>query len=143
MKKAPLQPRLIARLAALLTPILLLAACGGGGDDATACGGPGNLNLDVTYEVNGQLVDPRNTVVLARGTPVVARPQAVGLPGACVGAVRWTITARSAVPAGLAFDASTGVITGSPTSLATFRVDLRLKVDGYTSEVARSIDFVM
>jgi Putative Ig domain len=138
----PLSSLGFARLSTLLAPLLLLAACGGGGDNA-ACGGPGNLSLDVTYEVNGQLVDPRTTVVLARGTPVVARPQAIGLPSACAGAARWTFAARTAVPTGLAFDASTGVITGTPTSLASFRVDLRLKVDGYTADVSRTIDFFM
>ena len=131
-----------ARRAALLVVVTCLTACGGGGDE-TPCGGTGSLSLDITYEVNDQLVDPRNTVILSRGFPVVARPQAIGLPSACASAARWTITARNEVPAGLAFDASTGVISGTPTSRAGFRVDLRLRVDGYTSDVTRTINFGM
>lgn len=130
-------------LLAAMASTTLLTACGGGGGDNGPCGGTGNLNLDLTYEVNGQLVDARTVVILTRNAPVTATPRVLGLPEACAGAVRWTARARTAVPAGISFDAATGVFTGAPTARATFSVDLTVTVDGYTANVRRTVDFFM
>lgn len=132
------------RMPALALAVSLLASCGGGGGSSGgACGGTGDLSLDVTYEVNGQLVDPRNTVVVTRGVPLLATPKAVGLPASCTGDARWTYSTRDDVPTGLSFSTTTGVISGTPTARATFRVELRLSVVGYNADVRRTIDFFM
>ena len=130
-----------AGLTATLTAAALLSACGGG-SDGLPCGGASTLNLDLTYEVNGVLVDPTRLVVLTRGAAVTAVPRVIGLPAACAGAVHLTATARSAVPASLVFDAASGAFTG-PTSLANLSVELKVQVDGYTSTVQRTVNFVM
>lgn len=120
---------------------LALSGCGGG--DGLPCGGTSQLNIDVTYQVNGILVDPTRLVLLNRGEPVVATPRVVGLPSACADAVRWTYAARTVVPPGLSFDTATGVISGTPTSLSVFDVDLKLRIDGYVNQVQRTISFFM
>ena len=89
------------------------------------------------------LVDPTQLVVLTRGAAVTAVPRVIGLPAACAAAAHLTATARSTVPAGLAFEAASGFFTGTPTKLANFRVDLKLQVDGYTSTVQRTVEFQM
>lgn len=118
-----------------------LSACGGG--DGLPCGGAATLTLDVTYQVNGVLVDPTRTVLLTRGQPVVATPQVLGLPSACASEVRWTYRPSNGVPPGLAFDSTTGRITGTPTALASFNVQLQVEVNGYPGSVLRSVSFLM
>ncbi len=134
-------PAFIAPL--LLAASSLLASCGGGGGDSGPCGGGGNLGLDITYEVNGQLADPTLPVTVARGVPLLATPKALGLPAACAGDARFTFSARTAVPAGLNFDTNTGVISGTPTARANFSVDLKLTVIGYAADVRRTVIFFM
>jgi hypothetical protein len=132
------------RLPAVALAVGMLASCGGGGGSSGgSCGGLGDLSLDVTYEVNGQLVDPRTPVVVTRGLPLLATPKAVGLPASCTGDARWTYSTRDDVPTGLSFSTTTGVISGTPTARATFRVELRLSVVGYNADVRRTIDFFM
>lgn len=114
------------------------AACG----LLVGCGGA-NLSVDVTYQVNGQLVDPSSMANLVRGQPVMAMPRAVGLPAACQGKERIVAALRSAVPAGLSFDAATGAFSGTPTQRSLMRVELSLTVEGYTSSVRRTLDFAM
>lgn len=121
----------------------LLSACGGSDGDGLPCGGAATLNLTLTYAVNGQVVDPTRTVTLVRNLPVQAAPQVLGLPSACAGAATLTATARDPVPAGLTFDAATGVIGGTPTALASFGVDLKLEVAGYTNVIRRTVGFFM
>jgi hypothetical protein len=78
-----LNPRRTALwLLAAMASSTLLTACDGGGGDSGPCGGTGNLNLDLTYEVNGQLVDARTVVILTRNAPVTATPRVLGLPEA-------------------------------------------------------------
>jgi hypothetical protein len=134
-------PTLIAPL--LLAASSLLASCGGGGSDSGPCGGGGNLSLDMTYEVNGQLADPALPVTVTRGVPLLAAPRVLGLPAACAGDVRFAFSARSGVPEGLNFDTNTGVISGTPTARANFSVDLRVSVLGYTADVRRTVTFFM
>jgi hypothetical protein len=121
----------------------VLSACGGGGDDDGPCGGAGTLSLNVTYEVNGALVDPTRTTVLTRGSPVLAVPRAVGLPAACAGKERITHRVLGSVPTGLSVNATTGAFSGTPTELGSLRIELRLGVEGYTSEVRQTVDFIM
>ncbi len=128
--------------AALAACGLALAACGGGGGDGGPCGGP-NLAVDVSYEVNGRLVDSTTTVFLVRGQPVAAAPRAVGLPPACQGKESLSAVLRSAVPPGIAYDAATGAFTGTPTQRAVMFVELKLTVEGYSSSVKRTVEFVM
>lgn len=128
-------------------PVLLsaavLAACGGGDDAGSPCGGAGTLSLNVTYEVNGTLVDPTRTHVLTRGVPVMAVPRAVGLPAACAGKERITHRVIGSVPVGLSVNATTGAFSGTPVELGRLSIELRLGVDGYTSDVRQTVDFIM
>lgn len=130
----------------LLFVTLILTACGGGGDSSPSngCAGSGTLSLTLTYEVNGQVVNPDITTVLARNVPVIASPRAVGMPASCGSATRWTFRLRSdQVPAGLTFDAATGVIRGTPTDRSSLSVEMKLAVDGYTSTLTQVVNFVM
>lgn len=142
------QSRRMLHFASLLKPFaapalaISLAACGGGGD-GLPCGGASTLSVDLTYEVDGALVDPMRVVLLTRGVPVQATPRALRLPAACAGEARWTFVSRTAVPAGLAFDSATGTITGTPGVLALFEVDLKLEINGYPDQIQRTLSFLM
>lgn len=134
-------------VSAALTATLLatLSACGGGGGGSdTPCGGSGTLNVAITYEVNGVVVDPDRTVLLNRGAANLAAPRIVGLPAACNGAAHLSVTSRSAtVPVGMSFDAATGVLGGTPTVLSNFIVDMTLSIDGYSNTIRQSVIFFM
>lgn len=124
----------------------VVTACGGSGDSSPSygCAGAGPLSLTLTYEVNGQVVNPDTTTVLTRNVPVTASPRAVGLPAGCASAARWTFQLRSdPVPAGLTFDAATGVIRGTPTVRSSLSVEMKLAVDGYTSTLTQVVNFVI
>lgn len=131
---------------AALACTLALSGCGGGGGgagDGLPCGGSSTLSLAPSYEVNGSLVELQSSIVLARGLAVVATPKVLGLPGACLGASRWTFSASQPVPDGMVFDAKTGVFSGMPTARASFPVRLQLEVDGYTNTISAMAKFLM
>jgi hypothetical protein len=66
----------------------------------------------------------------------VAVPKAVGLPAACNGAVRWTFRQfGTGAPAGMLFNATTGVLSGTATEVGSLFIDMTLKVDGYAFSV--------
>ena len=138
--------RRLPSLALLALTAIIVTACGGGGDSSPSygCAGPGTLSLTLTYEVNGAVVNPDATTVLARNVPVTASPRAVGLPASCASATRWTFRLRSdPLPAGLTFDAASGVIRGTPTDRSSLSVEMKLAVDGYASTLTQVVNFVM
>ncbi len=140
----PTRAKLRLTLAAAL--LTTLTACGGGSDAPDLpCGGGNPLSLSLTYEVNGVLVDGNRPITLARNVPVVATPRIVGLPSACNGATHMSVKTvlTSGLPTGLEFDAKTGVLSGTPTALGWYNLEMKLTIDGYLNSVQQTVDFIM
>ena len=133
-------------LAAASLLSITLTACGGGSssDSDLPCGGTATLRLGITYNVNGTVVEPDQTVVLQRNQPVLATPQIVGLPTACATAARLSVNVQSRdVPAGLVVNPESGVISGTSTERGSFSVRLTVNVDGYVSSIQQTIRFII
>lgn len=127
--------------------LLTLTACGGGGNAAPdlPCGGGNPLSVALTYEVNGVLVDGNRPITLARNVPVLATPRIVGLPSACNGAAHLSVKTvlTSGLPNGVVIDAKTGVLSGTPTALGWYNLEMKLTIDGYLNSVQQTVDFIM
>lgn len=130
------------RLATVACTVAALTACGGGADEPDLpCGGTLPLSIAVAYEVNGIPLDVLTTIVLPRNVAVVATPRIVGLPAACAGAARLTVTDRTMTsPGGIVLDTSTGVMSGIATLRGSFDLQLKITVDGYINPVWQNIN---
>lgn len=98
----------------VLSTAVLLGACGGGGSDSSACSSDKTLNINLSWNSNG--VNTRATVVGKVGQPLAADPVLSGLPASCVGRVTYHVTEPS-LPVGVSVDATTGHLSGTPTTV--------------------------
>lgn len=132
----------LASTASLLAALTALTACGGGADEPDLpCGGTLPLAIAVVYEVNGTLLEVASTIVQPRGVPVLATPRIVGLPSACAGKARITVSADTTTsPNGITLDRATGVMSGTATLRGIFDLQLRIEVDGYDFPVWQNIN---
>lgn len=132
-------------MAVRLTVLACLAGCGGGGGESDGPCGGSDLRVSITYEVNGQLVDATRPIILSQGMSVVAVPRFIGLPAACGGAARLTVSKvlSSSVPTGLTLDNTTGVLSGTTMARGSIGFWLTLKVDGYLSAIEQDVVFFM
>jgi len=96
----------------------LLWGCSGGGGNSPGANPPTPLSITTTSLSNGQISKAYSSALAATGG---TRPHA------------WTLTAGT-LPAGLALDASTGMISGIPTATAA-RTPLTFKVTDSGSTV--------
>jgi hypothetical protein len=139
--------RTTVRLAISTALLTTLTACGGGGSDAPdlPCGGGNPLSVSLTYEVNGVVVDGNRPITLARNVPVLATPRIVGLPSACNGATHLSVKTvlTSSLPNGVLIDAKTGVLSGTPTALGWYNLEMKLTIDGYLNSTQQTVDFIM
>ncbi len=88
--------------------------------------------------MNGVLVDGNRPITLARNVPVVATPRSVGLPSACNGATHLSVktVVTSGLPNGVVIDAKTGVLSGTPTALGWYNLEMKLTIDGHLQKRA-------
>ncbi len=135
------------RAAIAAVAVAALSACGGGGDDGPdlPCGGGQTLRLSIAYDINGSLVDASRPITLPQGVPIVAAPRIVGLPAACAGAARLTLSQFMSFrgPTGITVDTTTGVLTGTVIGAGTVSFRLTLNVNGYANPIIVGVDFFM
>lgn len=126
------------------TAALLLAAtlvaCGGGGGGSTggaatgsatgAGAGAGSTCASVDTFIGFSYPRPLEGNV---GTLLSSVPEVAGVPSSCSAGVRFTLAA-GAIPPGLALDATTGVVSGTPTASGTYFFEVRMTV----TELGRS-----
>lgn len=121
----------------------MLASCGGG-SDGESCDSVGIVPITTTWVVTGGEYNPpayTTQVVVGRvGVPLVARPVHTGMLPNCVGKGVYSLGSTThALPTGLALNAATGEISGTPTATGdtnggdAFIGAVRLTFPGLTS----------
>jgi len=91
----------------------IVGACGGGSDAApAACSSQSAFVVSVSWNSNGSV---GSTVTGKVGVPLSAVPSIGGVPSSCLGQETFAIATSLGLPAGLALNTRTGVISGTPT----------------------------
>ena len=128
----------MALTVAVLVAAASAGACGGGGDsEEPPCSSASALMLQLSWMSNG--VPTGNRVQGQVGQPLVADPVITGLPASCVGKVSFALgvntlpSGPSALPPGLALNASTGRISGTATQpLGISGPDFTIQPQGFS-----------
>jgi hypothetical protein len=123
--------RMLPGIACLLA--LFLCACGGGG------GGSGTLGVTPCVE-GGERASFSYPGGLAGvvGTPTSATPAVSGVPSFCTGAKHFDL-ASGTLPPGMALDAQTGIVSGTPTTSGPFTFEVRMTVQNFSGSLSGNV----
>ena len=118
----------------VLASVALLSACGGGGGETAStplapfCN-PGTAFVGLSYP---------NTSSAANAGLAVS-PTLTGLSAACASSSASYSLASGPLPTGVSLNASTGVISGTPTVQGSFPFSVKVVVAGYTGSVTSQL----
>lgn len=114
---------------------LMLAACGGGGGNApAACSTQASLVISTSWST---VVGAASAVVATDvtgkvGSYMTATPSITGIPASCLGSETFAVGGGTGgLPAGLALNTSTGVLSGTPTQGISGQGSVQLNLPGY------------
>jgi Putative Ig domain len=115
--------------------LLALSACGGGGeeegpDPRTSTPGPNDLVVAYDYPYN---------LTFEAFAPLSIAPMVSGLGGRTP---RYAMS-DGTLPAGVSFDASTGVFSGVPVTTGLYTAQVTLSVDGYAGQLSAGTGFTV
>jgi hypothetical protein len=111
----------------------MVASCGGGGGGGSGGGdacAKGDIVATFSYPVglNGNV-----------GAMLMATPQISGVPTSCTGSLNFAV-ASGTLPPGMALNASTGVISGVPTTSGVYMFQIRMTVDNFVGFLSGGIN---
>ena len=117
----------------VLASVALLSACGGGGGSGSVSTSTATTNLGAgcssgIFAVGLFYANTQSPI----NTSLSLSPILTGLPSGCAASSASYSLASGSLPTGVTLNASTGVISGSPTAQGSFPFSVRVVVVGYT-----------
>jgi hypothetical protein len=109
---------------------VVLAACGGGGGGGGSACADGDIHASFSYPdgLMGKVGSPATTV-----------PAVSGVPASCNDALRFALSSGT-LPPGMALDARTGVVAGTPTASGRFLFEVKMTVSSFSGSLSGGVE---